>query len=107
MMENPLSDEEGGEWGGGAGVEHQFDLGLSPFADSKMCWVRRTPTSPPCSLRGCSWNKNESVSVCFVCFFLHCFCNKSGNSGEKDCNHFVSSYQTESKMDWMTGVWFF
>lgn len=42
----------------------------------------------------------------FFFFFLHCFCNKSGNSGEKDCNLFVSSYHPDSKMDWITGVWF-
>lgn len=25
---------------------------------------------------------------------------------EKDCNLFVSSYHPDSKMDWITGVWF-
>lgn len=69
-------------------------------------WVRWTLT-PPFRIQKLEY---EWVCSClfgfFFFFFLHCFCNKSGNSGEKDCNLFVSSYHPDSKMDWITGVWF-
>lgn len=101
MMENPLSDEEGEKGGSWTSF-----WPLSPFADAKTGAgeVDANVTVPSPRVAGVEIWMSLFLSVFFV-FFLHCFYNKSGNSGEKDCNLFVSSYHPD-KMDWITGVWF-
>lgn len=67
--------------------------------------VRRTPTSPSPTVPGRLEQEYESVPVSFLfCFFFTLFCNKSGNSEEKDYNLFVLSIHPD-KMDGITGVW--
>lgn len=65
--------------------------------------VRWTPTSLSPTVPGRLEQEYESVLVSFGVFFT-LFCNKSGNSGEKDYNLFVLSIHPD-KMDWITGVW--
>lgn len=99
MMENLLSDEEG---------EKKKEVGgLNIILTSESICndeVRCTPTSPSPTVPGRLELEYESVPVRFFFFFFTLFCNKSGNSEEKDYNLFVPSIHPD-KMDWITGVW--
>lgn len=99
MMENLLSDEEGEKKGSGGGWTSFWPL--SPFAKTRWGGLQRHCPQP--SPGGWNWNMNLFLSGFFF-FFLTLFCNKSGDSGEKDYNLFVPSIHPD-KMDWITGVW--
>lgn len=66
--------------------------------------VRWTATSPSPTVPGRLEVEYESVPVSFLWVFFTLFCNKSGNSGEKDYNLCVPSIHPD-KTDWITGVW--
>lgn len=92
MMENPLSDEEGGKkWGPGA--EHHFDLGVC--AVDSNAWIQKLEYEWVCSyLFG------------FFFFLLNIVFVINQEMLWRKIAIFVSSYHPDSKMDWITGVWF-